>query len=163
MRLEGVSYQAVPAATWRARAAYLHQKPVMFPGSVMANLQRAFTFRGRDKATGDLDPARRRLDRLMLPPDILNRDALTLSVGEGARVALVRSLLVDPLVLLLDEPTAALDSAARDRLASLLAEWVSSGNRGIIGVSHDEEFIMRLPGKRISLSDLERVDNSSRK
>lgn len=70
----------------------------------------------------------------------LNQDARTLSGGELARVALLRALWADPCVLLLDEPTAALDAATRDKVMTYLAEWLQAKpDRGIVLVSHADE------------------------
>ncbi len=93
----------------------------------------------------------------MLPAEMLERDALTLSVGEASRVALIRALIAEPRILLLDEPTSALDANAAEALAALLQKWISTGKRGIVGASHDEDFLDRLPGRQIDLQRLKRV------
>jgi putative ABC transport system ATP-binding protein len=157
IRLDGDPWSAIPPVTWRSRVAYLHQKAVLLPGTVRANLERVFTFHIRSSQRLDMQRAEDELSRLMLPGDILDRDALTLSAGEASRVALVRTLMVDPEVLLLDEPSAALDPAARSALGSLLAQWVSEFRRGIVGAGHDEELMRQVPGQEIHLADLERV------
>lgn len=97
----------------------------------------------------DLEHAADLATQLLLPNDILSRDALTLSVGEASRMALVRGLLTDPQVLLLDEPSAALDPRSREALAETLHQWVTAGGRGIIAVSHDKDFFETLPGHEI--------------
>ena len=86
----------------------MHQKAVMFNGSVGENLRRAFIFRTRRDRIFDPARAARLLDAIGIPAQLLTREASTLSVGEGARVVLIRTLMVDPQVLLLDEPTAPL-------------------------------------------------------
>jgi ABC-type polar amino acid transport system ATPase subunit len=62
-----------------------------------------------------------------------------LSGGEAQRVAIARALAVDPPLLLLDEPTASLDSARRSELRELLQRLVGEG-RTLMIATHDEEF-----------------------
>jgi putative ABC transport system ATP-binding protein len=162
MSLDGVSWRSIPATTWRCSVAYLHQKPVLFPGTVRSNILTAFDLKARAARRPDMVSARKMLAGLLLPADILERDALTLSVGEASRVALVRALTAEPRVLLLDEPTAALDSKAAEALAELLKEWISIGDRGIVGACHDEDFFDLLPGREIDLRELKQVSRSKK-
>jgi len=62
-----------------------------------------------------------------------------LSGGEAQRVAIARALAVDPPVLLMDEPTASLDSARRAELGQLMRGLISDG-RVLVIATHDEEF-----------------------
>ena len=62
-----------------------------------------------------------------------------LSGGEAQRVAIARALAVDPPVLLMDEPTASLDSARRTELGELLRSLIADG-RMLVVATHDEEF-----------------------
>ena len=62
-----------------------------------------------------------------------------LSGGEAQRVAIARALAVDPPLLLMDEPTASLDSARREELGDLLKQLVVQG-RTLVIATHDEEF-----------------------
>jgi putative ABC transport system ATP-binding protein len=151
MLLQGVSWTQIPAVKWRSRVVYLHQKPVLLEGTVRSNLQRAFGFRGGNTVRPDMRVATEALSSLLLPEKVLDRDAFTLSVGEAARVALVRATLVRPQVLLLDELTAALDSNSRDAVIAFLKTWLDSHERGIIGVTHDEVLKQLLPGEEIML------------
>ena len=63
-----------------------------------------------------------------------------LSGGEAQRVAIARALAVDPPLLLMDEPTASLDSARRAELGVLLRELTSQG-RTVFIATHDESFV----------------------
>jgi ABC-type polar amino acid transport system ATPase subunit len=62
-----------------------------------------------------------------------------LSGGEAQRVAIARALAVDPPILLLDEPTAALDSERRTELRDLLGRLSAQG-RTLVVATHDEAF-----------------------
>jgi putative ABC transport system ATP-binding protein len=149
--LEGHSWNDVPPIQWRKRVVYLHQNAVLFRGTVLENFKKAFSLRCRSSERLDLEWARDLLEKLLLPDDVFERDSHLLSVGEGARVALVRSLLVNPQVLLIDEITAALDSESRGEVVSLLKQWLSSAQRGIVGVSHDDNVKQILTGQEIPL------------
>ena len=62
-----------------------------------------------------------------------------LSGGEQQRVAIARSLVVDPLVVLADEPTGALDSATGNEVMNLLSDLVDQHGMTIILVTHEQE------------------------
>jgi len=62
-----------------------------------------------------------------------------LSGGEAQRVAIARALAVDPPVLLMDEPTASLDSARRAELGELMHSLIAE-RRILVIATHDEEF-----------------------
>lgn len=63
-----------------------------------------------------------------------------LSGGEAQRVAIARALALDPPLLLLDEPTAALDPERRESLGQVLKGLVKDGSRGLLVATHDEAF-----------------------
>ena len=79
-----------------------------------------------------------------------------LSGGEAQRVTIARALAVDPLLLLLDEPTASLDSDRRTELRDLLHGLAREG-RTLVVATHDEEFarqcatrVLRVTGGRVT-------------
>jgi len=63
-----------------------------------------------------------------------------LSGGEAQRVAIARALALDPPLLLLDEPTAALDPERRESLGQVLRGLVKDASRGLLVATHDEAF-----------------------
>ena len=72
------------------------------------------------------------LDRIFHQPT-------SLSGGEQQRVTIARSLVSNPLVLLADEPTGALDTAAGQELMTPLKELVEQGGLTIVLVTHERE------------------------
>ena len=75
-----------------------------------------------------------------------------LSGGEAQRVAIARSLAVDPPLLLMDEPTASLDFGRRNELGDLLRRLVSRGKTLVIA-THDEEFARTWATRVLRLSE----------
>jgi len=75
------------------------------------------------------------LDRLRIS-HLKDRIPHRLSGGEKKRVALASVLVLDPAVLLLDEPTAALDPRSQSQLIDLLVEW-GGGAKSVITATHD--------------------------
>jgi len=75
-----------------------------------------------------------------------------LSTGERLRLALVRALMVGPRVLLLDEPTAALDPASVAAVESLVGARVRTG-LAALWVTHDTEQAKRIAGRQLVVSD----------
>lgn len=135
LALEGVPAEMIPVAEWRSRVALVPQKPAMFPGSVRDNLLVGWRLKlrhGQRPPTDEL--MRERLARVHLDVD-LDRDASRLSVGQQARVALLRVVLTGPSVLLLDEPDAALDELSAAAVTEVAQEF-ASGGRAVVRVRH---------------------------
>jgi len=73
-----------------------------------------------------------------------------LSGGEAQRVAIARALALDPPLLLMDEPTAALDAARRTGLGTTLRRLAQQG-RGLLIATHDTEFARDYADRAINL------------
>lgn len=134
-------WQTIAPATWRRSIHYVSQKPVMFAGTVEDNLRQPFSLREiKEHATFSEPLCRQYIEELDLPLELLQQNAPSLSGGEASRVALIRALLLEPAVLLLDEPTAYLDGSNRLQLVNLISRWViEKPLRAVIIVSHNDD------------------------
>lgn len=92
------------------------------------------------------------LPKIGLPKDAMGWEVARLSTGEKHRLALLRCLQTDPKVLLLDEPTAALDHATSLMVEALLAERLAKG-ASLLVVTHDEAQAARIASRRLHLQD----------
>jgi molybdate transport system ATP-binding protein len=79
-----------------------------------------------------------------------------ISGGERQRVALARSLVTDPVVLLLDEPLAALDAATKSRIIEDLRGWNEAHHIPILYVTHSREEVFAL-GESVLVLDHGRI------
>lgn len=135
LALDGVPAHQMAATAWRAAVALVPQKPVIVAGCIRDNVLLPWTLKARHGRTPpDEGALRSMLDHVAL--DVaLDRDAARLSVGQQARVALVRTLLTTPRVLLLDEPDAALDEAAAAAVSEITRQFAAGGG-SVVRVRH---------------------------
>ncbi|WP_073585394.1 ABC transporter ATP-binding protein [Vibrio quintilis] len=68
---------------------------------------------------------------------LLDRNPQQLSVGQAQRVAIARALIVEPCILVADEPTSSLDPVSRQQIIDLFAEIQKSRHMRLILVTHD--------------------------
>ncbi|OOH89849.1 ABC transporter ATP-binding protein [Pasteurellaceae bacterium 15-036681] len=91
------------------------------------------------------------LKQLALSPEILQRTAENVSGGELQRVAILRALLLEPVLLFADEVTSRLDPITQQETIKLLVEQCRARNCGLILVSHDHYLIEKSCDKVIDL------------
>ncbi|MFA5843861.1 MAG: ATP-binding cassette domain-containing protein [Coriobacteriia bacterium] len=117
---------------WRATVALLPQVHSLVVGSVADNLLLPWRLKVRAHAAPPAAVAlRAALDGLGLSDVAPERDASRLSVGQAARVALLRVLLTSPRVLLLDEPDASLDDASAAFVTDATRAFVEAGGAAV--------------------------------
>ncbi|MEE8138614.1 MAG: ATP-binding cassette domain-containing protein [Thermoanaerobaculia bacterium] len=150
-RGKSVPDQEIPS--FRRQVGYLHQSPALVEGTAEANLRLPFTLGVYRDRTFDPGRALELLRHLGCDRSFLTRSCADLSGGESQMVALVRLLQLDPVVLLLDEPTASLDPEATRRATDLITSWAESGasERATVWVSHDQQLTRKISSRRLRL------------
>jgi tungstate transport system ATP-binding protein len=117
---------------------YLHQNTYLFDTNVRSNVEYGLRMR-REKNTKKVDKALAwaGLDHLQY------RQAHLLSGGERQRLALARALVLDPALVLLDEPTSNLDADSVLRIEEMLQDLHQRGT-GILLACHQDNALTKL-------------------
>jgi putative ABC transport system ATP-binding protein len=152
--LDGTDYRTLAPETLRKRVGLVLQDPALRTGTVRENVTIGPRLRGETVSETRVAEL---LDAVGLV-GYADRDASDLSGGEAQRVAIARTVINDPAVILLDEPTASLDSEAEAEVERLLADLLASGERTVILVTHDDRQAERLADRVARLRDGRIVD-----
>jgi len=126
----------------RKKMAVVFQDPLLFNTSVYSNVTMGLKIR-KIKLSEVKDRIDYLTDKLKIRA-LLNRSTRSLSGGEKQRVSLARALVLDPELLLLDEPLANIDQSSRENLRSDLFEVLKEYGKSIIYVTHDRNEAMVL-------------------
>ncbi len=127
------------APAWRRRVAYAAAEPGWWAESVAPHFP-------------DLAAAKALAGQLGLAPALLDGLVARLSTGERQRLALVRTLLPVPSVLLLDEPTGALDATSVGLVEAVLRARLADGAAMLL-VTHDAALAARLGQRRFVMRE----------
>ncbi len=127
--------------TFRSRVMYVHQRPALIEGSIEDNLRQPFTLKVHAGKWFDRDRIVELLGTLGREASFLAKHQRDISGGEAQLTALLRSIQLEPDVLLLDEPTAALDAKATATVEKLVSHWLAEkpSTRAMAWVTHDLE------------------------
>lgn len=147
--LDGTNYREIPPQELRRRIGLIPQNAAFTQQTVGDNVALADTIRDESPDTRRVSTL---LDRMGLD-GYADRSIEDLSGGERQRVSIARALYVDPDVLLLDEPTSHLDSAAEAKIEDLLAELIRDDDLTCILVTHDTQQAKRLGDRIVTMTE----------
>lgn len=150
VRLDGQSLDGVPAEA--RRIGLMFQDAVLFPHlSVGDNLAFGLGRHVRGRAAR-ADAIARALEQAGLS-GMERRDPATLSGGQRARIALMRTLLAEPLAVLLDEPFSKLDATLRAEMRSFTFHHIRERGIPALLVTHDPQDAAAASGPIIQLGE----------
>lgn len=135
---EGKDLYDYEMTEYRKQVSYFFQNAVLFGETVRDNLAFPYKIRGLEF---DQAKAESMLATVQLPKSIIDKSISSISGGEKQRIALVRNLLFQPKVLLLDEITSSLDKENREIVLKLLGDLQTEEQITILMVTHNEDEI----------------------
>ncbi len=133
----------------RRRVVLVDQYPLLFTGTVWKNIE--FGLKVRKVSA---EERKERIERVLEQVGMtafIQADARTLSGGETKRIALARALVLNPEVLLCDEPTANVDKENQEIILNILAQMVKEKKKTIIFSTHSLSQMQKLAEKTIQL------------
>jgi len=166
--IDSKSILQYPVVELRRKIGLVFQIPYMFEGSVLDNI-----LYGPMLAGENIENKRKEIKELLpwfgFKSDILERDPDRLSVGEKQRISILRTLMNDPEVIMLDEPTSSLDPGSARNILELVRDINKRKNQTIVLVTHIPEHarisakntLILIGGKIVEQGSIEEVfDNT---
>lgn len=156
---QDIKYKGGERLALQRSMSMVFQKPAIFSGDVFYNVAMGLKFRGLSRE----EIRKRVLDALekVGMKELARRSAGKVSGGEAQRIALARSLVVQPKVLLLDEPTANLDPANVAIFEEIIKKVHEETRTTVVMITHNLYQAKRLSQEAIFLNKGEIIEISS--
>lgn len=146
---DGADYRTIDPTALRTRIGLVPQSPALREGTVRENVTIAPRLRDESVEPGRVETLLSRVDLA----GYADRPVADLSGGEAQRVAIARTLMIDPEVLLFDEPTASLDPDAQAEIEGLLTDLLTTSDRTVLLVTHDQGQVDRIADRVVRFVD----------
>lgn len=134
---------------YRSHVIYLHQQASLGEATVEECLRQVFSLKIHRKKEFPLSLIKTYLEEIGFSESFLQKNVTQLSGGEAQVTALLRAIQLKPQILLLDEPTAALDDTKTTVVETIVDLWLkeASGARAYIWVTHNKSQANRVSNK----------------
>ena len=151
IKFEGKNIEEYNPIKLRREILMLPQNPVIFSGTIRDNFTITLQYNGLDSQNdakyNDL------LKKVGLSNQNLDSSAEKLSGGEKQRLALARILLLDPDILLLDEPSSALDEETEELIIDMVVNFINQKNGTLVMVTHSKEIAKKYADRIITINE----------
>lgn len=144
----GKSIDDYKPTLYRRKVSYCFQQPYLFGRTVRENVMYPFEIH---KEFTNMDKIHELLELFKMDPAYLDKLNSDLSGGEKQRICLIRSLLNDPDVILLDEVTSALDAENTLIVENVLKHLHEEQKKTLLAITHNEEQSRRHVNRRITI------------
>ncbi len=135
IKFEGKNIKEWNDLEYRRKIAFVFQDPLLMDMTVEQNIALGLKFRGADK--NHIRIMVEKWSKSMGVDSLLTRRAGQLSGGEAQRVSLARAFILEPQLLLMDEPFSAVDPPTRAQLLADLSSVLSQAHRTTVFVTHN--------------------------
>ncbi|QCX34349.1 ABC transporter ATP-binding protein [Caloramator sp. E03] len=133
---KGKNINDFDAIELRRKITMLPQNPVIYKGNILDNILIGKKFA---KSTDyDIEEIKKLMKEFSIDKD-LNSPADNLSGGEKQRLCIIRVLIMNPDVILLDEPSSALDEKTEEKVINYICNYVKQNNKTLVMVTHSSE------------------------
>ncbi len=148
---KGESIEKYNPIKLRREVLMLPQNPVIFSGTIRDNFTITLNY-NNEYAMAD-EKYDKILEKVGLKEQALDDEAEKLSGGEKQRLALARILILDPDILLLDEPSSALDEETERLIIEMVVKCIKEKNGTLIMVTHSQEIAEKYGDRIITINE----------